>query len=137
VSRAHLRRDFFLQDYRMTGWSYGRVGFALAVLGAAAACVEPRVSQSQASAATPPAACRATILVTFDHEPTSDFLTVLAAASATDLSSANRLLPTLYSFAFAADDDDCNAPLARLRAQAGVRSVELDARRRPNQATNG
>jgi hypothetical protein len=61
-------------------------------------------------------------------------IAALATAHALTLSVVNRLLPDLYVLDVAAGGGDpaCGAALERLRADARVRSVELDARRSPH-----
>jgi hypothetical protein len=114
----------------------GRLGLVLAVSCGVVACVEPRGSTSAAVAAEPPG-CRATILVTLDHEPGTGEWERLGAASATQLTVTSRLTPTLYVLALTAIDSDCSAALARLRAGEGVRSAELDTRRGLDDPPNG
>lgn len=78
--------------------------------------------------------CTARIVVGFraPAEPTA--VSDLAATHSLTLSIVSRLLPDLYVLDLGARGGDpaCAAAIERLRADARVRSVELDARRAPH-----
>jgi len=78
--------------------------------------------------------CRSRVVVGFRAPPDSDAIAALATSHALTLSIVDRLLPDLYVLDLGARGDDlaCGAAVERLRADARVRSVELDARRAPH-----
>jgi hypothetical protein len=105
---------------RVSGW--------LAIAACAQACAQ--------APEHPPAAagsCRTRIIVGFRAPSDAHDIAALATAHALTLSVVNRLLPDLYVLDLdAGGDPACAAALERLRADARVRSVELDARRSPH-----
>jgi hypothetical protein len=85
----------------------------------------------------PPAAasgCGTRIVVGFRAPTESDAIAALASSHTVTLAIVDRLLPDLYVLDLGARGGDpaCEAALERLRADARVRSVELDARRAPH-----
>jgi hypothetical protein len=106
---------------RLSGW--------LVLAACAQACAQ--------APAQPPAAaggCSARIVVGFHAPPDPDAIAALATSHALTLAIVDRLLPDLYVLDLGARGGDvaCGAALERLRADARVRSVELDARRAPH-----
>ncbi len=100
----------------------------LAIAVCAQACAQP-LQQPPAVAAD----CNARIVVGFHAPADSGAIAALATSHALTLAIVDRLLPDLYVLDVGArgGDSACAAALERLRADARVRSVELDARRAP------
>jgi hypothetical protein len=93
------------------------------------------------SAMTPAApTCSSRVIVTFvqrlERDPDDAFVGSLAAAAGIQLAFLRSAGPGLYVFALADSESDssCRDSVERLRRDARVRSVEIDARRRPHRA---
>lgn len=106
-----------------------RVSAWLALAACAQACAQPP-QQTRVAAGD----CSSRVVVGFRAPPDSDAIAALATSHALTLAIVDRLLPDLYVLDLGARGDDlaCGAALERLRADARVRSVELDARRAPH-----
>jgi hypothetical protein len=103
----------------------------LALAACAQACAQPPQQPRTAAVAGD---CSSRVVVGFRAPPDSDAIAALAASHALTLAIVDRLLPDLYVLDLGARGDDlaCGAAVERLRADARVRSVELDARRAPH-----
>jgi hypothetical protein len=83
-------------------------------------------------------ACSSQIIVTFiqrfDGDPDDAFVSSLAAAAGIRLAFLQSAGPGLYVFALAGGESDstCHDSMERLRRDPRVRSVEIDARRKPH-----
>ena len=99
----------------------------LAIAACAQACAQPPQQPAVGD-------CHSRVVVGFRAAADSDAIATLAASHALTLSIVNRLLPDLYVLDLGArgGDSACAAAVERLRTDARVRSVELDARRAPH-----
>ena len=108
---------------------------ALCLLGAvlAQACAEPRDDRSSPAAATT-GDCSTRILVGFVAAADASVVAAVAQTAAVQLTIVSRLLPDLYVLDLSSDGPDsaCVAGLERVRADARVRSADLDTRREPH-----
>ena len=106
---------------RLSGW--------LAIALCAQACAQTPSQRTLAARD-----CTARIVVGFRAPAEPAAIADLAATHSLKLSIVSRLLPELYVLDLSAPGGDaaCAAELEQLRADARVRSVELDARRAPN-----
>lgn len=103
-----------------------RLSAWLAIAACAQACAQPP-QQPRAAAGD----CSSRVVVGFRAPADSDVIATLATSNALTLTIVDRLLPDLYVLDLGTRGDDlaCGAAVERLRADARVRSVELDARR--------
>jgi hypothetical protein len=106
---------------RLSGW--------LVIASCAQACAQ---TPDQPAAASRDCSARIVVGLRAPSDPTA--ISELAATHSLTLSIVSRLLPDLYVLDLGASGGDpaCAAALEQLRADARVRSVELDARRAPN-----
>jgi len=115
----------------MTRWPrFAHGARLLAIVAAAHACAEP---PQQTSSVAAEGECEARIVVTFKAPAEPSVVAALATATQVRLTVVNRLLPDLYVLDLGArgDESACGAALERLRADARVRSADLDTRRAP------
>ena len=108
------------------------LGFALGVAVLAHACAEPREYGASAAVSDSSGPCAQRIILTFATAAEGGEVAALAASAGVGLNVLSHPLPTTYVLDLAAKVD-CDLALTRLRNAAGVRAVEPDARRRPNQ----
>ena len=113
---------------------YVASGLWLAAAALLQGCTEPRGSGTSPLAATS-ADCSARILVGFVSAADASVVAAIAQTAAVRLVVVNRLLPDLYVLDLSSDGPDsaCAAGLERVRADARVRSADLDARRAPGE----
>ena len=105
-----------------------RLGAWLAVASFAHACA-PLPPQAAAAAG-----CNARIIVGFHARTEAPAIAALAMSHSLTLDVVERLLPDLYVLDLSAPGGDpaCATAVEQLRADARVRSAELDARRAPH-----
>ena len=105
-----------------------RLGAWLAAVAFAQACA-PLPQQAAAAAG----GCNARVIVGFHAPADAAAIAALATSHSLTLDVVERLLPNLYVLDLGArgGDSACATALEQLRADARVRSAELDARRAP------
>ena len=108
---------------RLAGW------LAIAIALCAQACAQTSSQRTLAASD-----CTARIVVGFRAPAEPAAISDVAATHSLTLSIVSRLLPDLYVLDLATRGGDaaCAAAIEQLRADALVRSVELDARRAPH-----
>jgi hypothetical protein len=111
---------------------YAASGLWLAIAVVAQGCAEPRDQRSSPIAGT--TVCSSRIVVGFAAAADAGVVAAVAQSAAVHLTVVNQLLPDLYvlDLSTTGPDSACVAALARVRADARVRSADLDTRRGPN-----
>lgn len=113
---------------------YAASSLWLAIALVAQGCAEPRDSRPSSMAAAAAVDCNSRIVVGFLAAADAGVVAAVAQSAAARLTVVNQLLPDLYvlDLSTTGPDSACVAALARVRADARVRSADLDTRRGPN-----
>jgi len=97
-----------------------------------AACASSNTPEKAGGAHRDP--CTSQVIITFTHDqgttPDAELIEQIARAASVQLSYVRTAGPGLYVFSLAAAEASCEEALQRLRRDARVRSVDVDAHRR-------
>jgi hypothetical protein len=101
--------------------------FAVLLVGSIAGCHEQRGGLALAQEV----GCSVRVIVRLASEPDAPLLADLERANAVALDPVSSITSDLrvYTLRASGSDDDCAAAIERLRRDARVRSVDVDARR--------